>query len=83
MFEDFKASSICPSGNCNFKTKTTVEHWENYIDSNTGINRSLTDNFSTTKVKRTDLESNTGLRGKKPITKLPSDGTNRGTAFTI
>ena len=76
MFEDSEASSDCPFGKCNVKGKTSVAHWENYTDSSTGINPSLTDNLSTTEATRTDLESNPGLRVKKPITNLLSDGTN-------
>jgi len=76
MFEDSEASSGFPSGKCNVKRKTSVEHWENYTDSSTGIRHSLTDNFSTIEATRTDLVSNPSLRVKKSITNLLSDGTN-------
>jgi hypothetical protein len=76
MSEDSATWSVCPSGNCDVKTQTGVEHWENYTDSSTGINPSITDSLCTTKATRTDLDSNPGFRAKKPITNLLSDGTN-------
>ena len=76
MLEDAEASSGCPSGKCNVKVKKGLEHREHYTDSSTGVDPSLTDNLSTIKAIRIDLESNPGRRTKKLITNLLSDGTN-------
>jgi hypothetical protein len=74
LFEGHEASPACPSENSSIKMNSMEQSGNNDSRKSKYEEKNHSTTLSTTNLTRTDLESNSGLRGERPASNRPSHG---------